>query len=86
MLLLFSATAAAFSLVLLYSEAQAGFLEASRLKMQLLAGGLGIAAMFVMTLISYRFLAKLWFIHLPVTLGLVLLTFTNLPIVYQLPG
>ena len=86
MLLLFSATAAAFSLVLLYSEAQAGFLEASRLKMQLLAGGLGIAAMFVMTLISYRFLAKLWFIHLPVTLGLVLLTFTNLPIVYQPPG
>ena len=52
MLLLFSATAAAFSLVLLYSEAQAGFLEASRLKMQILAGGLGIAAMFVMTLIS----------------------------------
>ncbi len=85
-LLLLSATAAAFSLVLLYSEAQAGFLETSRLKMQLLAGGLGIAAMFVMTLISYRFLAKLWFVHLPVTLGLVLLTFTNLSIVYQPPG
>ncbi len=85
-LLLLSAAAAAFSLVLLYSEVQAGFLDGSRLKMQLLAGALGIAAMFVMTLISYRFLAKLWFLHLPVTLGLVLLTFTNLPIVYQPPG
>ena len=85
-LLLLSAAAAAFSLVLLHSEVQAGFLDGSRLKMQLLAGALGIAAMFVMTLISYRFLAKLWFLHLPVTLGLVLLTFTNLPIVYQPPG
>lgn len=85
-LLLFCAAAAAFSLVLLYSEVKAGFLEMSRLKMQLLAGGMGLVAMFVMTMISYRLLAKLWFIHLPVTLGLVLVTFTSLSIVYQPPG
>ena len=54
--------------------------------MQLLAGGMGLVAMFVMTLISYRLLAKLWFVHLPITLGLVLVTFTSLPIVYQPPG
>lgn len=85
-LLLFCAAAAAFNLVLLYSEVKAGFLEMSRLKMQLLAGGMGLVAMFVMTLISYRLLAKLWFVHLPITLGLVLVTFTSLPIVYQPPG
>ena len=79
-LLLFCAAAAAFSLVLLYSEVKAGFLEMSRLKMQLLAGGMGLVAMFVMTLISYRLLAKLWFVHLPITLGLVLVTFTSLPL------
>lgn len=85
-LLLLSAAAAAFSLVLLYSEVQAGFLDFSRFKMQLLAGALGITALIVMTLVSYRFLAKFWFLHLPVTLGLVLITFTNLSIVYQPPG
>ena len=41
-LLLLSAAAAAFSLVLLYSEVQAGFLDFSRFKMQLLAGALGV--------------------------------------------
>lgn len=40
-LLLLSAAAAAFSLVLLYSEVQAGFLDFSRFKMQLLARSAG---------------------------------------------
>ncbi len=85
-LLLMMMAAVAFSMTMLYSLYRAGFLEERRLKMQLLAGSLGFAAMLVMTLVSYRFLAKVWFSHLPVTLGLVLLTFTNLSIVYQPPG
>ena len=83
-LLLLCAAAVAFSMTMLYSEVRAGFLEMSRLKMQIIAGGLGLAAMVVMTLVSYRFMVKLWFLHLPATLGLVLLTFVGPEsIVYQ---
>ncbi|MGI5893141.1 MAG: FtsW/RodA/SpoVE family cell cycle protein [Candidatus Merdivicinus sp.] len=74
-LLLLCAGAVGFSLTILYSELHAGFITSKQLKMQLLAGSLGLIAMIVMTLINYRFLAKLWFLHLPVTLGLVLATF-----------
>ena len=74
-LLILCAGAVLFSLTILYSELRAGFITTRQLKMQMLAGTLGIIAMVVMTLISYRFLAKLWFVHLPVTLGLVLATF-----------
>lgn len=74
-LLLLCATAVGFSLTILYSELQAGFITSRQLKMQLLAGSLGLVALIVMTLINYHFLAKLWFLHLPVTLGLVLATF-----------
>ena len=74
-LLVLCTGAVLFSLVILYSEVRAGFITMRQLKMQMLAGSLGIVAMVVMTLISYRFLAKIWFVHLPVTLGLVLATF-----------
>ncbi len=85
-LLLLCATAVGFSLVILYSELYAGFITSRQFKMQMIAGALGLTAMVVMTLISYRFLAKIWFVHLPVTLGLVLATFVlPEPFVYR-PG
>ena len=83
-LLLLCATAVGFSLVILYSELYAGFITSRQFKMQMIAGALGLTAMVVMTLISYRFLAKIWFVHLPVTLGLVLATFVlPEPFVYR---
>lgn len=91
-LLLFCLAAVCFSCVILYSELQAGFISDSgsrrfnSFSMQVFAGVLGLVVLLCMAPISYRFMAKLWFIHLPVTLGLVLLTFTSLPIVYQPPG
>lgn len=91
MLLLFCLVAVAFSCLILYSELRAGFISTGSRRfnpfvMQVLASGAGIAALLVMAMINYRFMAKIWFLHLPVTLGLVLLTFTSLPIVYQPPG
>ncbi|MEG2597499.1 MAG: FtsW/RodA/SpoVE family cell cycle protein, partial [Oscillospiraceae bacterium] len=54
--------------------------------MQVLASVVGVIVLFVMSGMDYRLLSKMWFVHLPVTLGLVLVTFTNLPIVYRPPG
>ena len=48
---------------------------------------LALAALLVLSAISYRFMAKVWFLHLPVTLGLVLLTFVGpASIVYKPDG
>ncbi len=86
-LLILCAGAVLFSLTILYSEVVAGFIKERQLNMQMFAGSLGLIALVAMTLISYRFLAKIWFVHLPVTLGLVLATFV-LPeqFVYQPDG
>ncbi len=90
-LLLLCLIAVSFSCLILYSELRAGFISTGSRRfnpftMQVIAAIIGIAALLVMSVINYRFMAKIWFIHLPITLGLVLLTFTNLPIVYQPPG
>lgn len=86
-LLLLLTTAVAFSLTILNSELYAGFITERQLKVQMLASGLGMCALIAMTFISYRFLAKLWFVHLPVTLGLVLLTLIGpASIIYQPQG
>ena len=82
-LLLLCLAALAFGCVILYSEVQAEFITMSKWKMQVICAGIGIAALLVLSAISYRFLSRVWFLHLPVTLGLVLLTFSSLPIVYK---
>ena len=73
-LLLLCLAALAFGCVILYSEVQAEFITMSKWKMQVICAGIGITALLVLSAISYRFLSRVWFLHLPVTLGLVLLT------------
>ncbi len=86
-LILLCAAALAFSVTILYSEMVAGFITKRQLLVQLFAGCLGLAVMIAMVFISYRFLSKLWFLHLPVTLGLVLATFVlPEPFVYKPDG
>ncbi len=82
-LLLLCLAALTFGCVILYSEVQAEFITMNKWKMQVICAGIGIAALLVLSAISYRFLSRVWFLHLPVTLGLVLLTFSSLPIVYK---
>lgn len=90
-LLLLCLIAVSFSCLILYSELKADFISTGSRRfnpftMQVIAAIIGVAALLIMSVVNYRFMAKIWFIHLPITLGLVLLTFTNLPIVYQPPG
>lgn len=86
-LFLLCAAALAFSVTILYSEMVAGFITRRQLYTQVLAGSLGLAVLVAMVFISYRFLSRLWFVHLPVTLGLVLATFVlPEPFVYQPDG
>ena len=90
-LLLLCIITVSFSCLTLYSELSAGFISTGSRRfnpftMQIIAGVIGVSLMLFIATVSYRFLAKIWFIHLPFTALLVLLTFTNLPIVYQPPG
>lgn len=86
-LLLFCLLAMGFGCLILYSEARAEFITMRRFKMQALYGGAGILALLVLSAISYKFMAKVWFLHLPATLGLVVLTFVGpASIVYQPDG
>lgn len=91
-LLFFCVAASGFGCLLLYSELQQGFISSSASRLgnsftiQIVATILGVTAALIVSAIDYKFLAKVWFLHLPVTLGLVLLTFTNLSIVYTPPG
>lgn len=72
--------------VIQYSEMYAGFITRRAFYTQLAASGLGIGTMLLMAEVDYRRLAASWKLHLPPTLGLTLLTFTNLPIVYRPDG
>ena len=47
-------------------------------KTQLVSVLMGICTSIVISLIDYKKIAKLWYIYVPVALGLVLLTFTSL--------
>lgn len=86
-LLLLCTAALVFGCVVLYSEACAEFITMKRFKVQVLCAGVGICALLVLSAVSYRFMAKVWFLHLPVTLGLVLLTFVGpSSIVYKPDG
>lgn len=86
-LLLLCLAALGFGCLILYSEAAAEFITMRRFKLQVLFAGVGVCALLVLSAISYKFMAKVWFLHLPVTLGLVLLTFVGpASIIYQPEG
>ena len=77
------------STLLIYSIVRSGISEiegvgSSYWKTQLISMSLGIIAAVVISFMDYRRLAKLWFIFVPVALGLVALTFTSLG--YQRSG
>lgn len=74
-LLLLCTAALGFGCIVLYSEAAAGFITMRKFTTQVFCAVIGICALLFLSVISYRFLAKVWFLHLPVTLGLVALTF-----------
>ena len=88
--LLFAVTiCAVISTLLIYSIVRSGISEiegvgSSYWKTQLISMSLGIIAAVVISFMDYRRLAKLWFIFVPVALGLVALTFTSLG--YQRSG
>lgn len=52
--------------------------DASTCKTQLIAALLGFGASLVVAMLDYRKFSKLWFIYLPATIGLTMLTFTSL--------
>ena len=80
-LLSFCLIASAAGLLFLYSIIQNGFLPSNKLLIiQTIAIGLGIVAAIVVSLFDYHTLAALWKIYLPISVFLVLLTFTPLGI------
>ena len=85
-LLLLVTEAVLFGCAVQYSEMYAGFISRRAFYTQLTASGIGIIVMLLMAEVDYRRLAASWKFHLPVTLGLTLLTFTSLPIVYRPAG
>ncbi|MBQ4050025.1 MAG: FtsW/RodA/SpoVE family cell cycle protein [Oscillospiraceae bacterium] len=86
-LLLLCAAALVFGCTALYSETAAEFLTKRKFTTQVFCAGVGVCALLFLSAVSYRFLAKLWFLHLPATLGLVLLTFVGpSSIVYRPDG
>lgn len=86
-LLLLCAAALVFGCTALYSETAAEFITKRKFTTQVFCAGVGVCALLFFSAVSYRLLAKLWFLHLPATLGLVLLTFIGpSSIVYRPDG
>lgn len=86
-LLLLCAAALVFGCTALYSEMAAEFITRRKFTTQVFCAGVGVCALLFFSAVSYRLLAKLWFLHLPATLGLVLLTFIGpSSIVYRPDG
>ena len=85
-LALLTAAAVLFGCLIQYSEYRAGFVTRRALLTQVVTAGAGFILMLLMSELDYRRLAAGWKFHLPVTLGLTLLTFTNLPVVYRPEG
>ncbi|MBP3242911.1 MAG: FtsW/RodA/SpoVE family cell cycle protein [Ruminococcus sp.] len=88
-LLLAVTICAVISVLLLFSIYKSGISEgegvgASYPRTQLISMGMGIIAAVILSFIDYRKLVKLWFIFVPLALGLVALTFTSLG--YQREG
>ena len=68
-------TASAMSVVLLLGIWNSGYVNLSRPIVQCIAIGLGCGAMFLLSRVDYQTMADLWRLHVPLTYGLVLLTF-----------
>lgn len=62
----------------MWTQEITGDVDANDWLVQLIAMGLGLAGCVVIAAMDYRKLAKFWFLYVPVTLGLVALTFTSL--------
>ncbi|MBE6854156.1 MAG: hypothetical protein E7501_00690 [Ruminococcus sp.] len=80
-LLLLVIVCAATGVVMLYSIAANELDRVVTMRQvytQILAITLGVLGCCVLSAIDYHKLAKLWFIHLPLTIGITLLTFTSL--------
>ena len=65
----------AFSVLLLAGIWNSGYVQPSRIVVQIIAAGLGCCAMVVISRIDYQTMADLWRFHLPAAYFLVLLTF-----------
>ena len=85
-LALLAAAAVFYGCLIQFSVYRAGFITRRALLTQWLTAGAGYLVMLLMAELDYRRLAAGWKFHLPATLGLTLLTFTNLPIVYRPEG
>ena len=68
-------TASAMSVVLLLGIWNSDYVNLSRPIVQCIAIGLGCGAMFLLSRVDYQTMADLWRLHVPLTYGLVLLTF-----------
>lgn len=85
-LILLVCAACALGICLLYSLVQNSAtqsitnaaMDMGIIKTQAVAAMLGLGASLVIAAIDYRWFSKLWFIYLPATIGLTLLTFTSL--------
>ena len=73
-LYLFCILASSYSVLILAGIAYAGTTGTRQILVQAMATLIGLVATVVMSKIDYRFMANLWKLHLPVTLGLVILT------------
>lgn len=83
LLLLLCLLLSAFGVFLLYTLNENGisaYVSSRQWKTQLLATGLGLFLALAVAAFDYRFLAKLWWLYIPVTLIPVLLLFTPLGI------
>lgn len=74
-LVLICLSCSAISMACMYSFYETGEINRSRILIQLAAVVLGLIVALVLSAIDYEFLAKLWKIHAPVALLLVLATF-----------
>lgn len=80
LLLILCLLATALGALMLYSLTQGGLLKSGMtvLKRQLEFAALGVTCAVILSALDYRFLAKLWFLYVPPTLLMTLLTLTPL--------
>ncbi len=82
-LLTLSLACSALGIILIYSiykNRVSGFVFPSTYKTQAIATFLGVGMLFLLSLIDYQKLARLWFLYMPPSVLLVLATFTGLGI------
>lgn len=84
LLLILCTTAGCFSILLLYSIYENGFVERSnQLKTQVFSLCIGLFCALIVAAIDYKFISKLWFLYAPIALVLSLLLFTSLGVTVE---